>query len=68
MKGNHLIQSVVLLEAWERWRIGYSKIYNPDVGKVPVVICSWSVVGKKRKYTFSLLRQAQEDEIPTVGE
>lgn len=60
MKGSHLINTVVLLKAWEKWRLGWSKVYQPEIN---AMLLSVSFCGKKRKYTFTLLRKARAEEL-----
>ena len=66
MKGSTFIQSAVIVEAWEKWRFGYSLLYNPAVGENGAFISSVSLTGKKRKYTISVLRGPKPGELDTI--
>ena len=66
MKGSTFIQSAVIVNAKERWRFGYSKLYNPAIGDDGAFIISVSYTGKKRKYTFSVLRGPKPAELNDI--
>lgn len=60
MKGSHLVNSIVLIAAKEKGRFGWSKVYQPEIN---AMLLSVSFCGKKRKYTFTLLRKARPEEL-----